>query len=193
LLNQLRRKVVPHRNEIKLFQVRGEQSLVRFGLDVGPTAGGIGDPAVWKRRVPMEKVLWFSGKVPDLIAADDQCIEGVGYLGQLRLCFAKRSEGKGVATKVVKRGVEFMSVDEASETVRKLGPATEVVAQARPKQVRWGLMIDDLDIVAQLLKGLSQGKTLEQSSKVIPVVECEYPDFHKKIKNNKRISEMTRE
>jgi len=26
----------------------------------------------------MEKVLWFSGKVPDLIAADDKSIEGVG-------------------------------------------------------------------------------------------------------------------
>jgi hypothetical protein len=67
------------------------------------------------------------------------------------------------------------------------------VAQARPKQVRWGLMIDDLNIVAHFLKGLSQGKTLEQSSKVIPVVECEYPDFHKKIKNKKRISEKIRE
>jgi len=28
--------------------------------------------------VPMEKVLWFSGKVPHLIAADDQSIKGVG-------------------------------------------------------------------------------------------------------------------
>ena len=72
----------------------------------------------------MEKVLWFSGKVPDLIAADDKSIEGVGYLGQLRLCFAKRSEGKGVATKAVKRGVEFISVDEASESVKEMGPAT---------------------------------------------------------------------
>ena len=78
----------------------------------------------------MEKVLWFSGKVPHLIAADDQSIKGVGYLGQLRLCFAKRSEGKGVATKVVKRVVEFISADEASETIRKLGPIAEVVAHA---------------------------------------------------------------
>jgi len=72
----------------------------------------------------MEKVLWFSGKVPHLIASDDKSIEGVGYLGQLRLCFAKRSEGKGVATKAVKRGVEFISVDEASESVKEMGPAT---------------------------------------------------------------------
>jgi hypothetical protein len=62
--------------------------------------------------------------VPDLIAADDKSIEGVGYLGQLRLCFAKRSEGKGVATKVVKRVVEFISADEASESVKEMGPAT---------------------------------------------------------------------
>jgi hypothetical protein len=80
LLNQVCRKVVPHRNEIKLFQASGEESFVRIGLHIGSTAGGIGDPAVWKRGVPMEKVLWFSGKVPHLIAADDQSIEGVGYL-----------------------------------------------------------------------------------------------------------------
>jgi hypothetical protein len=78
LLNQVCRKVVPHRNKIKLLQARGEQSLVRIGLDVGSTAGGIGDPAVRKRWVPMGKVLWFSGKVPHLIAADDQSIKGVG-------------------------------------------------------------------------------------------------------------------
>jgi hypothetical protein len=72
----------------------------------------------------MEKVLWFSGKVPDLIAADDKSIEGVGYLGQLRLCAAKGGEGKRVATKVVKRGVAFISVDEASESVKEMGPAT---------------------------------------------------------------------
>jgi hypothetical protein len=123
-LNQVCRKVVPHRKEIKLFKPSGEESFVRIGLHIGSTAGGIGDPAVWKRGVPMEKVLWFSGKVPDLIAADDKSIEGVGYLGQLRLCFAKRSEGKGVATKAVKRGVEFISVDEASESVKEMGPAT---------------------------------------------------------------------
>jgi hypothetical protein len=79
----------------------------------------------------MEKVLWFSGKVPHLIAADDQSIKGVGYLGQLRLCFAKLGEGKGVATKALETSVEFMPVDEASETIRKLGPIAEVVAQAR--------------------------------------------------------------
>jgi hypothetical protein len=90
-LNHLRRKVVPHRNKIKLLQVRGEESFVRIGLDVGSTAGGIGDPAVRKRRVPMEKVLRLPGKVPDLIASDDKSIEGVGYLSQLRLCFAKWS------------------------------------------------------------------------------------------------------
>jgi len=54
-------------------------------------------------------------------------------------------------------------------------------------------VVDDLNIVAHFLKCLSQGKTLEQSSKVIPVVECEYPDFHEKIKNKKRISEKIRE
>jgi hypothetical protein len=48
LLNQVGRKVVPHRNKIKLLQVRGEQSLVRIGLDVGSTAGSISDPAVRK-------------------------------------------------------------------------------------------------------------------------------------------------
>ena len=85
----------------------------------------------------MEKVLWFSGKVPHLIAAGDQSIKGVGYLSQLRLCFAKRSEGERVATKALETSVEFMSVDEATETVGKLGQANEVVAQARPKQVRW--------------------------------------------------------
>jgi hypothetical protein len=62
----------------------------------------------------MEKVLWFSGKVPDLIASDDQSIKGVGYLGQLRLCLAKEGEGKRVATKVVESGMEFISIDEAS-------------------------------------------------------------------------------
>ena len=128
MLNQVCRKVVPYRNEIKLFQASGEESFVRIRLDVGSTAGGIGDPAVWKRGVPMEKVLRLPGKVPHLIAADDQSIEGVGYLGQLRLCFAKRREGKGVATKVVKRGLEFISVDEAAKTVTKLKPATEVVS-----------------------------------------------------------------
>jgi hypothetical protein len=123
-LNQVCREVVPDRKEIKLFQASGEESFVRIGLHIGSTAGGIGDPAVWKRGVPMEKVLWFSGKVPHLIASNDQSIKGVGYLGQLRLCFAKRSEGKGVATKAVKRGVEFISVDEASESVKEMGPAT---------------------------------------------------------------------
>jgi hypothetical protein len=114
LLNQVCRKVVPHRNKIKLFQACGEQSLVRIGLDVGSTAGGISDPAVRKMWVPMEKVLRFPEKVPHLIAADDQSIKGVGYLGQLRLCAAKGSEGKGVATKALETSVEFMPVDEAS-------------------------------------------------------------------------------
>jgi hypothetical protein len=160
-LNHLRRKVVPHRNKIKLLQVRGEQSLVRIGLDVGSTAGGIGDPAVRKRGVPVEKVLRLPGKVPDLIASDDQSLEGVGYLGQLRLCIAKRSEGKGVATKVIKRGVEFISVDEASESVKEMGAATEVVAQARAQSCSWGLVVDNLSIVAHFLKGLGEGKALK--------------------------------
>ena len=106
----------------------------------------------------MEKVLWFSGKVPDLIAADDKSIEGVGCLGQLRLCFTKRSEAKGVMTKVVKRVVELASVDEASNTVTKVEPATEVVAQARTQSCSWGLVVDDLNIVAHFLKGLSEGR-----------------------------------
>lgn len=99
---------------MKLFQASGEKGFVCFGLQIGSTAGGIGDPAVRKRGVPMEKVLRLPGKVPYLIASDDQSIEGVGYVGQLRLCLAKEGEGKRVATKVVKRGVEFISVDEAS-------------------------------------------------------------------------------
>jgi hypothetical protein len=72
----------------------------------------------------MEKVLWFSGKVPDLIAADDKSIEGVGYLGQLRLCIAKGGEGERVATKALETSVEYISVDEASESVKEMGPAT---------------------------------------------------------------------
>jgi hypothetical protein len=79
----------------------------------------------------MEKVLRLPGKVPHLIAADDQSIKGVGCVGQLRLCFAKRSEGKRVVAKVVESSVEFISMDEASKTIRKLGPTVEVVAQAR--------------------------------------------------------------
>ena len=43
-------------------------------------------------------------------------------------------------------------------------------------------MVDNLDIVAHFLKSLSEGKTLEQGSIVIPVVECENADFHKKLK-----------
>jgi hypothetical protein len=76
----------------------------------------------------MEKVLWFSGKVPDLIASDDQSIKGVGYLGQLRLCLAKEGEGKRVATKALETSLEFMPVDEASEPIREMGPTAEVVA-----------------------------------------------------------------
>ena len=36
-----------------------------------------------------------------------------------------------MATKVVESGVEFISVDEASEPIREMGPTAEVVAQAR--------------------------------------------------------------
>jgi hypothetical protein len=127
-VNQVGRKVVPHRNKTKLLQAPREQSLVRIRLDVGSTAGGISDPSVRERGVPMEKVLWLPGKVPDLIASYDKSIKGVGYLSQLRLCFAKWSEGERVATKVVKRGVKFISVNEASETKRKLGPIAKVVS-----------------------------------------------------------------
>jgi hypothetical protein len=49
-------------------------------------------------------------------------------LGQLRLCFAKLGEGKGVATKALETSVEFMPVDEASEPIREMGPTAEVVA-----------------------------------------------------------------
>jgi hypothetical protein len=114
LLNQICREVVPYRNEIKLFQASGEEDFVCFGLHIGSTTGGVGDPAVRKRGVPMEKVLWFPRKVPDLIASNDKSIEGVGYLGQLRICFAKQGEGKRVVTKVVESGMEFISMDEAS-------------------------------------------------------------------------------
>jgi len=71
LLNQICGEVVPYRNEIKLFQASGEEGFVCLGLGNGSAASGIGDPAVWKRGVPMEKVLWFPGKVPDLIASND--------------------------------------------------------------------------------------------------------------------------
>jgi hypothetical protein len=146
---------------MKLFQASGEKGFVCFGLQIGSTAGGIGDPAVRKRGVPVEKVLRLPGKVPYLIASDDQSIEGVGCVGQLRLCFAKRSEGKGVATKVVESGVKFVSMDNAPESVGKLGPTVEVVAQARAQSCSWGLVVDDLDIVAHFLKGLSEGKALK--------------------------------
>ena len=49
-------------------------------------------------------------------------------MGQLRLCAAKGSEGKGVATKALETSVEFMPVDEASEPIREMGPTAEVVA-----------------------------------------------------------------
>ena len=82
-------------------------------------------------------------------------------MGQLRLCFAKLGEGKGVATKVVESGVKFVSMDNAPESVGKLGPTVEVVAQARAQSCSWGLVVDDLDIVAHFLKGLSEGKALK--------------------------------
>jgi hypothetical protein len=66
--------------------------------------------------------------VPHLITSDDKSIECVGYFGQLRLRFAKLGEGKCVATKVLEGSVEFISMDEASKTIRKLGPATEVIS-----------------------------------------------------------------
>jgi hypothetical protein len=66
--------------------------------------------------------------VPDLITSDDKSIEGVGHFGQLRLRFAKQGEGKRVVAKVVESSVEFISMDEASKTIRKLGPAAEVVS-----------------------------------------------------------------
>jgi len=83
-----------------------------------------------------------------------------------------------VATKVIKRGVEFISVDEASESVKEMGAATEVVAQARAQSCSWGLVVDDLNNMAHFLKRFSEGKALEQCPKVIHVVKCEDPDFH---------------
>jgi hypothetical protein len=57
LLNQICREVVPYRNEIKLVQASGEESGVCFGLHIGSTAGGIGNPTVCKSGAPMEKIL----------------------------------------------------------------------------------------------------------------------------------------
>ena len=94
-----------------------------------------------------------------------------------------------MATKVLKRGVEFISADEASETVRKSGPASEVVAQARAQSCSWGLVVDDLNIMAHFLKSLSEGKALEQGPKVIHVVKCEDPDFHDFLRSEGLISE----
>jgi hypothetical protein len=56
-LNQICREVVPYRNEIKLVQASGEESGVCFGLHIGSTAGGIGNPTVCKSGAPMEKIL----------------------------------------------------------------------------------------------------------------------------------------
>ena len=50
-------------------------------------------------------------------------------------------------------------------------------------------MVDDLDIVAHFLKCLSEGKTLEQCSKVIHVVKCEDSDFHDLLRSEGLISE----
>jgi hypothetical protein len=49
-------------------------------------------------------------------------------------------------------------------------------------------MIDDVDVVAHLLKGLKERKALNQSPIVIHIVECEYSDFHKKIRKTKNRS-----
>ncbi len=83
-----------------------------------------------------------------------------------------------MATKVLKRGAEFVSMDKAPESVGKQAPTAEVVAQARAQSCSWGLVVDDLNIMAHFLKSLSEGKTLEQCPKVIHVVKCEDPDFH---------------
>jgi hypothetical protein len=64
-------------------------------------------------------------------------------------------------TKVVESGVKLVSMDNAPESVGKLGPSVEVVAQARAQSCGWGLVVDDLDIVAHFLKGLSEGKALK--------------------------------
>jgi len=66
--------------------------------------------------------------VPYLITSDDKSIEGVGCLGLLRLCFAMLGEGKYVATKVLEGSVEVIPIDNASEAVGDLGPATEVIS-----------------------------------------------------------------
>jgi hypothetical protein len=52
-------------------------------------------------------------------------------------------------------------MDNAPKSIGKLGPTVEVVAQARAQSCSWGLVVDDLDIVAHFLKGLSEGKALK--------------------------------
>jgi hypothetical protein len=47
-------------------------------------------------------------------------------------------------------------------------------------------VVDNLNIVAHFLKSLSKGKALEQCPKVIHVVKCKDPDFHKKVQKNKK-------
>ena len=52
-------------------------------------------------------------------------------------------------------------MDNAPESVLKLGPTVEVVAQARAQSCSWGLVVDNLSIVAHFLKGLGEGKALK--------------------------------
>jgi hypothetical protein len=51
-------------------------------------------------------------------------------------------------------------------------------------------VVDDFNIVAHFLKGLSEGKTLEQCPKVIHVVKCEDSDFHDFLGSEELISEV---
>lgn len=94
-----------------------------------------------------------------------------------------------MATKVLKRGVEFVSIENAPKSVGKLGPTAEVVAQARAQSCSWALVVDDLNIVAHFLKSLAQGKALEQCPKVIHVVKCKDPDFHDFLRSEGLISD----
>ena len=95
-----------------------------------------------------------------------------------------------MTTKVLKPGVEFVSMDKAPESVGKLAPTAEVVTQARAQSCSWGLVVDDLNIMAHFLKSLSEGKALEQCPKVIHVVKCEDSDFHDFLGSEGLISEL---
>ena len=71
-----------------------------------------------------------------------------------------------------------------------MGPIAEVVAQACAQSCSWGLVVDNLNIVAHFLKSLKEGKTLEQCPKVIDVVKCKDSDFHDFLGSEGLISEL---